>query len=322
MVSFILRGLSAAALVACSVGIATGADLSSQPIRLVVPYSAGGPADSIAREVGQVIGQQLKTSVIVENQGGALGALALNNVIRAAPDGHTLFFAASGNITVNPLVNEGIAASVDKLVPIGVVSTQPHVLVISSKLPVKSVAELIAYAKANPGKVNFGSSGTGGLSHLGEERFKKLAGIDVVHIPYKGTSQAVTDLASGNIHAFFTSMPSLSGMLDSGSLRVIGATGPSKSPALKDVPLIDSTLPGFSYTTWYAIYAPLKTPNEVVMTLSQAVKAATIDPAIQAKLTPLGVDLEFATPEQLRAMGTSERENWRKVLAESGVSFK
>lgn len=297
-------------------------NFSSKPIRLLVPYSAGGPSDSVAREIAQAMGKELGTTVIVENQGGALGAIALNNVVRAEADGHTLFFPASGNITVNPLVSNAVATSVDKLTPIGIVTTQPHVLVVSSKIPVRSIGEFIDYAKANPGKINFGSSGAGGLSHLSQEQFAQMADIDVVHIPYKGTSQAVTDLVSGNIQAFFTSMPSLNGLLDDGAIRVIGATAASGSSALKGVPIIgDVNLPGFGYTTWYAVYGPAGMSDDTVSKINAALVASTNDPAIKAKLNPLGIDLAHSTPDQLRKMGESERTNWQKVIRDANLQF-
>ena len=215
-------------------------------IRLVVPYAAGGPADLVARELALTLTADLKQSVTVENMGGSMGVPALGAVARAEPDGHTLLMAAVGNVVLQPMLSKhGGADLVAKLRPVSVISTAPHVLVVSAKLPIKSVAELVAYAKAHPGEISFASAGTGGTSHLGMEMFKSLTKTDVIHVPYKGSSGSVNDLISGQVSALFSSLPSLQGLIDKGYVRLLAATAPSQSPATKNLPLMSATLPEF-----------------------------------------------------------------------------
>ena len=190
----------------------------SRPIKLVEPYAVGGPADLVARELAQKIALEVKQPVLIDNQGGGLGIPALSAVARAEPDGHTLLMPALGNVVLQPLLSKtGGAELVARLKPVSLISTSAHVLVVSAKLPVKSVRELIDYARANPGTVSFASAGTGGTAHLGMEMFKSLSKTDVIHVPYKGSSGAVNDLISGQVSAMFSSLPSLQG-LDLGAL--------------------------------------------------------------------------------------------------------
>jgi len=198
----------------------------SKNIRIVVPYAAGGPADLVARELAQVLTAELKQSVVVENMGGAMGVPALGAVARAEPDGHTLLMAAVGNVVLQPMLSkQGGADLVAKLRPVSTISTAPHVLVVSAKLPIKSVAELVAYAKAHPGEVSFASAGTGGTAHLAMEMFKSLSKTDVIHVPYKGSSGSVNDLISGQVSALFSSLPSLQGLIDKGYAARVGRHG-------------------------------------------------------------------------------------------------
>lgn len=297
-------------------------DFPSKPIRMIVPFAAGGPADVVAREVAIGVGRSLHTSVVVENQGGALGATAIGNVARAAPDGYTLLFAASGNITLNPIIGKQAPEIVASLVPISLVSTSPHVLVVSAKLPVNTVPELIEYARQHPGQLNFASAGVGGLSHFGIELFKSLAKVDVVHVPYKGTSGAVLDLVSGSVQAIFTSMPSLDGLLQKGVIRVIGVTSETSSKALAGVPLISANgLPGFEYSTWYGVYAPPGTPDQVVTKVNGALAQVLKDPALIAKLDVHGLDVHGSTPQELARLGADDSAKWRAVVTHAGIKF-
>ena len=221
----ILWGLS----LACGLGAQTQ-DWPTRSIRLVVPYAAGGPADLVGRELALTLSSDLKQTVTVENMGGAMGVPALGAVARAEPDGHTLLLAAVGNVVLQPLLSKrGGAELVAKLKPVGPVSTAPHVLVVSSKLPVHNVAQLVAYAKAHPGQVSFASAGTGGTAHLGMEMFKALSKTEVLHVPYKGSAGSVNDLISGQVSGLFSSMPSLQGLVDKGYVRLLAATAPSRS---------------------------------------------------------------------------------------------
>ncbi|MDW5441445.1 tripartite tricarboxylate transporter substrate binding protein [Polaromonas sp. SM01] len=294
----------------------------SKPVKLVVPYAAGGPADVVAREIAQRLAVELKQPVLIENQGGAMGMPALTAVARAEPDGHTLLMPALGNVVLQPLLSKnGGADLLAKLRPVSMVSTSAHVLVVSAKLPVKTVRELVDYAKANPGKVSFASAGTGGTAHLGMEMFKVLSKTDVLHVPYKGSSAAVGDLVSGQVSAMFSSLPSLQGVADKGYVRVIGATAASTSAATRSLPLLSATLPGFDYTTWYALYAPLATPTPVVERLNAALRKVLQDPALQAKIEPHGVELLGSTPEEVQAWTKRDTDKWGRVIRDAHISL-
>jgi tripartite-type tricarboxylate transporter receptor subunit TctC len=294
----------------------------SKPIRVIVPFAAGGPADVVARELAQSLGKELAQSLVVENQGGGAGVPALGTVSRAPADGYTLLFAASGNVVIQPLLTKNRVDILQQLSPVAMVSTSPHVLVVSSKLPVRTVKEFTAYAKANPGQVNFASAGVGGLAHLGTELFERAAGIDARHVPYKGTSQAMTDLAGGEVQAMFSSLPSMKGLIDKGAIRVIGVTAPSSSPAYKGIPVIkDAGVPNFEYTTWYGLYGPAGLPAAVVDRLGAALNRLAADKALSERLLAQGVDLSISSAKDLAERTRRESATWDKVIREAGIEL-
>lgn len=315
-----LAGLAAVLL--STPAIAQADAYPAKPIKLVVPFAAGGPADVVAREVGLALGKALGQPFVVDNLGGGAGLPAMNAVSRAAPDGYTLLFAASGNVVVQPLLTKGGAEAVKRLEPVGMVSTSPHVLVVSTKLPVHSIKDLVAYAKANPGAVNFGSAGVGGLAHLGMEQLKTAAQIDIRHIPYKGTSLVLNDLASGEVQGLFSSFPSLKALIDKGAIRAIGITAPSTSPSLKDYPVIAASgLPGFQYTTWYAIYATAGTPAAVIQRLNDALTKLSNDKALRERLEAQGVDLHVSSARELADHARRETAQWEKVIRTANITL-
>lgn len=294
----------------------------NKPVKMVVPFAAGGPADVVAREVGVALGKELGQSFVVDNLGGGAGLPAMNAVSRANPDGYTLLFAASGNIVIQPLLTKSVADAAKNLMPVGMVTTSPHVLVVSAKLPVHNAQELIAYAKANPGKVNFGSAGVGGLAHLGMEQFKATAKIDINHVPYKGTSLVVNDLVSGEIQGLFSSFPSLKGLIDKGAIRAIGLTAPSTSPSLSKIPVISASgLPGFQYTTWYGIYATSGTPADVVARLNAALVKIGNDKGLRERLDVQGVDLHVTSADELGKQARQEAVQWDRVIRSANITL-
>lgn len=294
----------------------------SKPIRLIVPFAAGGPADIVAREFALSIGKELRQSVMVENMGGGAGVPALNTVSRSPADGHTLLFAASGNVVIQPLLSKVRVDVLTQLAPVGMVTTSPHVLVVSSKLPVRTVKEFVDYAKAHPGAVNFASAGVGGLAHLASELFSRAAAIDTRHIPYKGTSQAMTDLSSGQVHAMFSSLPSMRGMIDKGDIRVLGVTMPSASPAYKGIPVIKQAgVNGFEYTTWYGIFGPTGLPASVHQKLGNALAKLSSDKVFDEKLNVLGVDLHVTGATELADRTRSESGQWEKVIRDARIEL-
>jgi tripartite-type tricarboxylate transporter receptor subunit TctC len=312
------------ALLACSGAHAQNASAwPSKNIRLVVPYAAGGPADLVARELALTLTADLKQSVTVENMGGSMGVPALGAVARAEPDGHTLLMAAVGNVVLQPMLSKhGGADLVAKLRPVSIISTAPHVLVVSAKLPIKSVAELVAYAKAHPGEVSFASAGTGGTSHLGMEMFKLLSKTDVIHVPYKGSSGSVNDLISGQVSALFSSLPSLQGLIDKGYVRLLAATAPSQSPATKNLPLMSATLPEFEYATWYAMYAPLATPPALVERINQALSRALRNPALTSKVEAAGTELRAGSAEDVLQWTQRDAAKWRRVIQDAKITLE
>lgn len=315
---------------ALAVPLALALPVSAQPtawptrtVKIIVPYAAGGPADVVARELAQRLGSDTGQSVIIENLGGGLGLPALNAVTRAEPDGHTLYMPALGNVVLQPLLSKsnGGAEQLARLRPVSMVSTGAHVLVVSAKLPVRNVKELVEYARAHPGKVSFASAGTGGTAHLAMEMFKALSRTDVLHVPYRGSAGATADLASGQVSAMFSSLPSLQGLADKGLVRVIAATAPSRSPATRDLPTMSAALPGFEYTTWYAMYAPSATPPSVVDRINQALRQALGDPALASRIEPHGTELLGSTPEEVQEWVRRDTEKWSRVIRESGIKL-
>lgn len=300
---------------------AGAAEYPERAIRMVIPFAAGGPADIVGREVAQLLGQQLGQTIVVVNAGGGHGVPALNQVLGAPADGYTLLLPASGNMTIPSKAMEGKDV-LQLLSPISQVTQSPHVLVVSKTLPVTSVQELIAYAKANPGKVNFGSAGVGGVAHLAMEMFKSQADVDVVHVPYRGTSQVVVDLAAGQVHALFSSMPSLKPMIDKGSVTAIAMSAPSSGSDTAQLPVISSAgLPDLQYTTWYGLFAKAGTPPDVIKTLSAAIAKVVQDPALNQKFESQGVEFVAGSPEELAALVKKDTAKWKRVIDEANIEI-
>lgn len=319
--------LSRRSLLAASAALATldaraQAAYPSAPIRMVIPFAAGGATDVLGRDLAKAMQAHLGGQpFVIENLGGGAGVPALNAVVRARPDGHTLLFAASGNITAQPLLAKPRVDILSQLAPVGLIATAPHVLVVSSKAPFKSVPELIAHAKAHPGELNFGTAGIGGLAHLGTELLARSARIDIKHVPYRGASPALNDLASGQIHAMFGTMPSFTAMIDAGGIRAIGLTGSSGSGSLKNVPLISETVPGFGYKSWNGLFAPAGAPAPVISQLHAAMTKSSADKAMVARFDAQGVDIALADPQQLTELIRKEVSVWDKIIREANIAI-
>lgn len=318
-----LRFLGTAIVALSIVGSVQAQGFPSKPLSFIVPFAAGGPADLVAREVARLMGEDIGKPVVVENQPGGSGVVALNSMNRAVADGHTLLFAASGTVVIHPLLSGKFNEVTKQLAPVSLISTSPHVLVVTSKIGVKSVKGLIDYAKANPGKLNFGSAGTGGAAHLGMEMFKSQANIDAVHIPYKGTSQVIADLASGEVQALFSSMPSLKPLIDRGAVVAIGMSGPSAGAEKMGIPEISKAgLSDFGYTTWYGLFAPAGTPQETVSKLNEVLKKVLANPALSEKLSPQGLEVRYSTPAALAALVQTEAAGWSSIIKAANISIK
>ncbi|CAM4406257.1 LacI family transcriptional regulator [Bordetella tumbae] len=296
------------------------AEYPERPIRMVIPFAAGGPADMVGREFAMLLGKELGQPVVVVNLGGGHGVPALNQVLGQPADGYTLLMPASGNMTVPSKVMQDKKV-LELLTPISLLTQSPHVLVVTSKLPVHTTQELIDYAKAHPGQVNFGSAGVGGVAHLGMELFKSLAKVDVVHVPYRGTSQVVTDLASGQVQALFSSMPSLKPMIDQGSARALTMSAPSSGTDTAKLPVISATLPGMEYTTWYGLFAKAGTPPEIVVKLNQAVVKTLKNPELNEKFDPQGVEFVSSSPQELTDIVRRDTEKWTKLIKDANIQI-
>lgn len=306
-----------AAAFAATAAQAQGA--SSVPTRMLIPFAAGGATDVLGRDLAKAMGQAMGQTFVVENAGGGAGVVAMQKVTAAKADGSTLLFAASGNITAQPLLQKPRVDILSQVTPVGMIATAPHVLVVTAKMPFKTVAELVAHAKAHPGQLNFGSAGVGGLGHLGTELFARAAQIDIRHVPYRGAAPATTDLAAGQIHAMFGTMPSFTSMVQSGAIRVIGLTAPSAATPLKGIPLISNTVPGFGYKSWNALFAPAGTPAPVTARLHAAMKQASADAGLARRFEEQGVDIELADATELAAMIRKETAVWEKVIRDANI---
>ncbi|MCD0502487.1 Bug family tripartite tricarboxylate transporter substrate binding protein [Bordetella petrii] len=314
-----ILGAAALALGLLSQGQAA-AEYPDRPIRMVIPFAAGGPADMVGREFAQLFGEALGQPVVVVNAGGGHGVPALNQVLGAEADGYTLLMPASGNMTVPSKVMKDKNV-LELLAPVSLLTQSPHVLVVSAKLPVHTTQELIDYARKNPGKVNFGSAGVGGVAHLGMELFKSQAKVDVVHVPYRGTSQVITDLASGQVQALFSSMPSLKPMIDKGAVTALAMSAPSTGSYTSKLPVITDTLPGMEYTTWYGLFAKAGTPPEVLEKLNRAVVQTLKNPELNEEFDSQGVEFVSSTPQELADLVRKDTQKWTKLIQEAGIEI-
>jgi tripartite-type tricarboxylate transporter receptor subunit TctC len=293
----------------------------ARPVRVIVAFTAGGTTDILARAVGQQLQERLKQPFVVENKPGAGGNTGTELVVRAPADGYTLIVNSVGPIAVNPTLYPKLPYNplVD-LVPVAQIADVPNVLVVHPSLPVKTVDEFIAHAKANAGKLNYGSTGIGTSSHLSGYILGKRAGIDVVHVPYKG-ADALRDLLAGRIHFMFATIPSVKQHIDAGALRAVAVTSAKRSRSLPEVPTVaERGFPGFEAGSWFGFFAPKGTPPEVVASLNKAVNAIVEVPAFQAQMIKEGADPVGGTPQDFAAFVQREYEKWRVVVRESGAT--
>jgi tripartite-type tricarboxylate transporter receptor subunit TctC len=291
----------------------------SRPLSLLVFVPAGGTPDIIARLVGHALAQRLGQPVVIDNRPGGGGNLALQAVARAAPDGYTLLMVATPH-AINVTLYEKSPASVTRdIVPVASINNDAFVLLVNPAFPAKTVPELIAYAKANPGKINVASSGTGNLSHLSGELFRMTTGIEVVHVPYRGTPAAHSALIAGEVHAMFDAIGSAVPQIQSGALRALGVTATTRSRVLPDIPPIADAVPGFAVTGWLGIGVPKGTPAEIVERLNTQVNAALADPAVKARMADLGSDPIGGSAADFARLVADDTEKWAKVVKFAGI---
>ncbi len=293
----------------------------SKPIRIISPYPPAGANDLLARIIAPKLSEQLGQPVVVENRAGATGNIGAELVAKAPADGYTLLMGQAGNLTINiSLMAKMPFDPVRDFSPVTLVASTPNVLVVHPSLPVRTVKDLIALAKAKPGQINYATSGIGSPGHLAAELLNKSAGIRLVHIPYKGAAPALLDVVAGNAHLYFTSAVSAQPFIPSGRLRMVAVASAKRSPSLPEVPTVaEAGFPEFDVSSWWGVVAPASTPREVVMRLQVEIHRVIALPEIRTKLAEQGLDIATNTPEQFAAYIKSETAKWAKLIREVGV---
>ncbi|VIO75476.1 Bug family tripartite tricarboxylate transporter substrate binding protein [Bradyrhizobium ivorense] len=300
------------------------ADYPARPIKLIVPYAAGGPTDVLGRLVGEYLGRDLKQVVVVENKAGAQGAIGAEAVARSDPDGYTLFVTAASIFVLNPLLYKKLPYDPMKdFRLLAVITDAPMIMEVHPSVPAKTIAEFVAYAKKNPGKLNFGSAGTGGTVHLAGEMFKQMAGVEMTHVPYKGAGPALTDLLSGNIQLMFDTLGTALPPVKSGMLRPLGVSSTQRIPDLPDLPTIaESGYPDYAVSVWYGIAAPSKVPDEIAGKVKASLDRALNDEAFRASLLKIGFPpLQPKSQAEIDKFVDTDRARWAGVVKALNISL-
>jgi len=295
-------------------------DFPSHTIRLIVPFPPGGPNDIIARVVGQRMSEIAKQPIIIDNRGGQSGVLGTEVLTKAKPDGYTIVITSASSLAISPTMEKIAYDPLRDLQPITLVATVPEMLVVATNVPAKNMAELIALAKAQPGKLNFASSGPGSLPHLAGELLKLSARIDIVHVPYRGAAPALNDMLGQQVQMVFLDLPVLLPQIRAGALRAIALGAPQRAPTAIDVPTTAEVgMPDVLAENWYGMLAPAGTPPAIVARLNEIATEAMRDPAVKEKLAIQGAELVGDSPEHFRAFIESETAKWAKVIKDAGV---
>jgi tripartite-type tricarboxylate transporter receptor subunit TctC len=306
--------------------LAAWADVASgfpaKPIRIIVPFSAGGTADVLPRLIGQKLGDKWGQPIIVENRPGAGGNIGAEAVAKAPADGYTLLATPPAPLTINQYLYKGLTFSPEKFVPVTVLAAVPNVLAVRTTLPFATTAELISYARQNPGKLNVATQGNGTTSHLTAAMFAAQAGVQVTYIPYRGTAPALTDLMAGQVDVFFDNISSMYPQHAAGKTRILAVTGTKRSSLLAQVPTVaEAALPGFDASTWFGIVAPPGTPQAVADKLQAAVAEVLAMPDMQQQFRERGADIVGGTPGEMRDFMASERKRWKAVIESANVKL-
>jgi tripartite-type tricarboxylate transporter receptor subunit TctC len=322
----------ARALSGCALGFAAVSALAAdvprpypeRPIRFIVPFPAGGATDIVARAVGQKLTDTWGQQVVIDNRGGAGGVIGTETAARAAPDGYTMLLGASSGMVVNPLLSSRLSYHPTKdFAPVSLLVVVAQLLVVNASVPVSSVKELIAYAKARPGQLNYASVGQGSPNHLGMELFKSMAGIDMVHVPYKGTGPALTELLGGQVQVMFNSMLPLMPHIRTGKLKPIAVSSGQRVRAAPDVPTVsESGVPGFETISWYGIFVPTGTSAAIIGRLNAEAVKIMADPDMAQRMTTQGMEPRSSTPAELTRVMQVESARWKKAIAVAGVKVE
>jgi tripartite-type tricarboxylate transporter receptor subunit TctC len=307
------------AAVVWSTGGASALDYPTRPVRFVVGYPAGGATDILARIIGQRLSERLGQQFVIENKPGAGNNIGTEAVVNAEPDGYTVLLINPANF-----INASLYANLNfnfirDIAPVATFNRVPNVMTVAPAVPAKTVAEFIAYVKANPGKVNMASSGNGTSVHMSGELFMAMSGAEMLHIPYKGAAPAITDLLGNRVQVIFDNMPSIIQHINSGALRALAVTTAERSPQLPDVPTVGETVPGYEASALFGMGAPKKTPPEIIEKLNKEINAILAEPEMKKRLIELGGEPLISTPEAFGAMIAAETEKWEKVVKFSGL---
>jgi tripartite-type tricarboxylate transporter receptor subunit TctC len=315
----LLRAATGAAVLAAFARAARAQTYPARVVRLIVGYPPGGPTDIVARIAALWLSDRMGQQMIVENRPGATGNIGTEAAVRSAPDGYTLLLTTAAhaiNATLYDKLNFNFIRDMD---PVAGIMSGPNVMVVNAAFPANTVPEFIAYAKANPGKINMASPGAGSSIHVSGELFKMMAGIDMLHVPYRGSAPALTDLIGGQVHVMFDALSSSIAHIRSGKLRALAVTTAARSEVLPDVPAIGEFLPGYEATTWWGICAPKGTPAEIVTMLNKEIGAGLADPRLKARIAELGCSPLPGSPAAFGNLVATETEKWGKVVKFAGI---
>jgi tripartite-type tricarboxylate transporter receptor subunit TctC len=316
-------GLLVAGLIALPVAtsVSTAQDYPSRPIRMVIAFPAGGPTDFVGRLIGEKLKTLLGQSVIIDNRPGANGAIGADYVAKSEPDGYTLFFTTVGAVAITPSMRSNLAYDpLRDFAPIMRVVQNTTILVVKADMPVNSAKELAALAKAKPKTVTIASTGVGSMPHLALELYQVSAGVNFLHVPYRGAAPALTDLLGGQVQGFFADAPVLMSQIQAGTIKAIGAASDKRTPVLPDVPtLAEQGFPDTDAGNWYGLLAPARTPPAIIAKLHDAVTAALNDPEVRQKLIQSGAEPKPSTPEEFSQFLRSEIERWGRIIREKGI---
>jgi tripartite-type tricarboxylate transporter receptor subunit TctC len=300
---------------------AAAQDYPTRPVTLVVGYAPGGGNDAMARIAGELMSRPLGQQIVIENRGGAGGSIATRAVAKAAPDGYTLVIGGTGTLAINPTLYGNVGYDPRKdFAPVGLIGASQLVILVNASVPAHSLKELIAYGKANPGRLNYASAGVGSGIHLSTEYFRYAAGIEMTHIPYKGSGPALTDLVGGHVNLYFSSMPPAIGLVKEGKVRALAVTGPVRSPVFPELPTVaEAALPGFEAVLHYGIVAPAGTPKPIIDKLNAALRSAVMTDEFKQKLAADGTEPLASTPEEYAADIDKEETKWSAIVKKSGA---
>ncbi len=293
----------------------------AKPIRMIVPFPAGGATDILARALSQKLGEKIGQTVVVDNRPGAGGTIGADAASKSAADGYTLLLATSSTHSIGPAINPKIPYNAETdFTPIAYVASSPNVVVVPNTLPVKTMREFIDYARKNPGKLNYASSGNGTIVHLTTEYFKAQSDTFILHIPYRGTALAIPDLVSGKVDVMFDSFVTGMPHVKDGKLRALAVTTAKRSALAPDMPTVSEVLPGFESVTWFGLYGPKNMPADVTVKVNQAVNAALLDADVKERFARLGAEPTGGSPQAFAAMVKTDSSKWKKIIAERKIS--